>query len=339
MTSGRSPAAMAELRQRRRPRRLQNSTFLEAFDTVFKSWFAGDSWRIWRIVAKAIFGEPLTSDELAVFTAHTGRTVAQEAPAREVWLACGRRAGKDYFIAALLVWLAAFRRYRFNPGELGRVMLLAVDSDQADVLFSYVSALVEDVCPQLVKKRSVKYGLRRLEFTTGVEILIKPADQRRVRGRLLVACVADEIAHWFSEESHANPDVEVLNAVRPSMLGVPGALLLAISSPHRRAGALYETDQRVWGKNGDPILFWRAATWEMRPDTPGHRALYPTFQQELEEARDRDPQWFNAEYGAQYRLDLEDYLTLEQLTAVTVDRADIPYAPDEGVRVPGLRRP
>ena len=307
--------------------RTDGGSFLDAFNTVFKDWFAGDSWGIWRIVAKSIFAEPLTDGELQIFTKHTGRTLAQSTPAREVWLACGRRAGKDYFVAALVVWLACYRRYPLKLGDLGRVMLLAVDSDQADVLMSYVSELVDSIprCAALVKKRSVKYGSRRIEFSTGIEILIKVADRRRVRGRTLVACVADEIAHWFSDEHHVNPDKEVLKAIRPSMLGMPGALLLCISSPHRRAGELWETDQRVWGKNGDPVLFWRAATWEMRPDTPGHRAQYPTFQDELEAEKTRDLSEFNSEYGAQYRLDLEDYLTLEQIQAVTVDRDAIEW--------------
>jgi len=138
-----------------------------------------------------------------------------------------------------------------------------------------------------VIKRSVKFGMRRTEFSTGVEILIKVADKRRVRGRTVVAVVADEVAHWFSEEHHSNPDVEVLNAIRPGMLGVPGALLIGISSPYRRAGELFETDQRVWAKNGSPILFIRAATWVMRPDTPDHHARYPTFTAELEAERER----------------------------------------------------
>ncbi len=293
-------------------------TFVECFDTVFRDWFAGDSWGVWRVVAKSIFGEPLEPAELERFTKHTGRTIAQSTPAREVWLCCGRRAGKDYFVAALVVWLACVRRYRFSTGELGRVMLLAVDSDQADILYTYVTELVDSI-PQfkrLVVRRSVKFGMRRIEFKTGTEILIKPADKRRVRGRTIVAVVADEVAHWFSEEHHANPDKEVLRALRPGMLGVPGAMLIAISSPYRRQGELYETDQRVWGRNNEPTLFWRAATWEMR---------YPMFYTELCAELDRDLSFFKSEYGAEYRVDLEDYLTREQLDAVTVDRTEIPF--------------
>jgi hypothetical protein len=242
-------------------------------------------------------------------------------------VACGRRAGKDYFTAALVVFLACLRPYTFNRGELGRVMLLAVDSDQADVLYQYVTELV-DSCPAIkrqVLSRRVKFGMRRVTFKNQVEILIKPADKRRVRGRTLIACVCDEIAHWFSEEHHVNPDSEVLAAVKPGMLGVPGAMLICISSPYRRQGTLYETDKREFGKNGSPVLFWRAGTWDMRPDTPGHRARYPTFMAELQAECERDRSFFYSEFGGEYRVDLEDYLTREQLDAVTVDRHEIPY--------------
>ena len=305
-------------------------TFYQCFDTYFKNWFSGDSWNVWRVVAKSIFGEPLTRTDLETFTKFTGRTVAQTEPAREVWLAVGRRGGKDWFTAALLVYLACIRKYMFKAGELGRVMLLACDSDQADVLYEYVTQLIESVpgFESMVAKRSVKYGMRRLQLNNRIEILIKPADRRRVRGRTVLAVVADEVAHWWSDERHANPDTEVLKALRPAMLGVPGALLVAISSPYRRQGAMYEADKKHWGMNGDRVLFWRAATWEMRPDTPGHRAQYPTFRRELEEEKANDPSAFASEYGAEYRLDLEDYLSQEAIgSCVVAGREALRYEP------------
>ena len=34
---------------------------------LFGDWFKGDSWSRWRVIDKALFGEPLDADELAVF--------------------------------------------------------------------------------------------------------------------------------------------------------------------------------------------------------------------------------------------------------------------------------
>ena len=57
----------------------------------------------------------------------------------------------------------------------------------------------------------------------------------------MVACLADEIAFWTTDEGGANPDHEVLNAVRPAMATVPGSMLLCASSPYARRGALWES--------------------------------------------------------------------------------------------------
>src|SRR5713101_8836276 len=75
------------------------------------------------------------------------------------------------------------------------------------------------------------------------------------------------------------------------------------------------------------VLFWRAATWEMRPvESEEHRAMFPTFEEELADEKAKDEAAFNAEYGSEYRQDLEDYLSLEAVEACVVKgRADLPY--------------
>jgi hypothetical protein len=40
------------------------------------------------------FGEELTPEQHALFTTCTGRDVAPTAPVNELWLVCGRRAGR-----------------------------------------------------------------------------------------------------------------------------------------------------------------------------------------------------------------------------------------------------
>src|SRR5713101_8851871 len=180
--------------------------------------------------------------------------------------------------------------------------------------------------------------MRRLQLANRIEILIKPADRRRVRGRTLVAVVFDEVAHWWNDEKHSNPDREVYAAVMPGMLGVPDAKLIAISSTYRRKGLLFETDKKQWGRdtitvNGasrpNRVLFWKAATWEMRPiESDEHRVLFPTFEEELADEKAKDPSSFAAEYGSEYRVDMEDYLSLEAVEACVVKGRDsLPYQP------------
>jgi hypothetical protein len=56
-----------------------------------------------------------------------------------------------------------------------------------------------------------------------------------VRGRTLIAALLDEIAFFRSEDS-ANPDFEILDAIRPAMASMAGSMLLCASSPYARRG-------------------------------------------------------------------------------------------------------
>ena len=47
-----------------------------------------------------------------------------------------------------------------------------------------------------------------------------------------------------------------------------GSMLLAASSPHARCGALWDAWRKHYGKDGDPILVWQAATREMNASVP-----------------------------------------------------------------------
>ncbi len=280
------------------------TTFSQAFDTVFADWFAGPTWRPWRTVGKAVFGEPLSDAELEEYRQFTGRTQAPTAPAREVWLVVGRRAGKDWFSAAVVVYLVCYRTPPLKVGDLGRVMLFAVDMDQAAECYRYICELIDTV-PELramVRGRSIKLGMLRLDLDNRIQIVVKPADKRRVRGRTVLAVVASEIAFWWDDETNANPATEVLRTLRPSRLGVPGALLLAVSSPYARKGVLWEAHQAHWGKDDDRVLIWKASTMDMRPDTS------PEFLTFLEEELRADPVAFDAEYRANFRRDVEAYV-------------------------------
>src|SRR4029450_3663054 len=86
-----------------------------------------------------------------------------------------------------------------------------------------------------------------IELGNGINIEVTTNDQRRVRGRTVVAAIFDEIAHWRSENTQ-NPDKEVYRAVKPAMASMPGALLIGISSPYARRGLLWEQHEAQCGK-------------------------------------------------------------------------------------------
>jgi hypothetical protein len=82
--------------------------------------------------------------------------------------------------------------------------------------------------------------------------------------------------------------------------------LLCASSPYARRGALWDAHRRHFGKDGDPILVWHADT----------RTMNPTVSQRvIDEATERDPAWAAAEYGAQFRSDVQSLLSREAVEA------------------------
>ena len=122
---------------------------LQAIDdpNLFKPWFKNASWAGWRAWLAALFGLPMTAEQLELFHECTGRSAAPTTPAREGWLVCGRRAGKSFILALIAVYLATFRDYtkHLAPGERGTLLILAADRKQSRVIFRYISALLKQV--------------------------------------------------------------------------------------------------------------------------------------------------------------------------------------------------
>ena len=157
---------------------------------------------------------------------------------REAWLVFGRKGGKDVKAASYATYLATIGaevygyRDRLTKGERGVVQVLAVDRDQAGVCLEYVRSFFEmPMLAEMVKRETAD----SIELTNGIVIEITTNDRRRVRGRTVIAAILDEVAHWRSEHS-ANPDEDVYQSIKPSMLTIPNALLIGISSPYARRG-------------------------------------------------------------------------------------------------------
>jgi len=286
-------------------------TFSEACQDpqLFGPWFEGPTWSTWRVIDKALFGEPLEVDELAVFRDLTGRSEAPSAPATEAWFICGRRSGKDVKASAIAVYLATIGAEqlgfltRLTRGERGVVQVLAVDRDQARVCLGYLRAYFEQpIFAQMVLKTAAD----GLELKNGLAIEITTNDQRRVRGRTVVGVVFDEVAFWHSDNS-VSPDQEVYGAVKPAMVTMPGAMLIGISSPYARKGLLWKKFRKHYGQDGN-VLVIRAPTWVMNPNIKRDGEF-------LTEAYADDPSSAAAEYGAEFRADIESYISREAVEA------------------------
>lgn len=119
-----------------------------------------ESWKPGFAFLAALFGCALDAEELEIFRKHTKRESAPTKPLREAWLVCGRRSGKSRLAALVAVYVACFIDYRkrLAPGERGVVMLLAVNREQAVVVFSYIEALLDaiPVLAQMIESRTAE---------------------------------------------------------------------------------------------------------------------------------------------------------------------------------------
>jgi hypothetical protein len=294
-------------------------SILDALDDLrlFGRVFQGDSWSVWRAFLAALFGLPLEGEFLNTYRKHTGREEPPDGLVAEAYAIVGRRGGKSRVAALVGVFLACFRDYSgvLGPGERGVVMLIAPDRRQARVVMGYVRALLE---VPLLTSMVQAHRRESIDLKNGISIEVHTASYRTVRGYTIVAAILDELAFWRSDES-AEPDIEVVRALRPAMATVPGAMLLGISSPYSRRGVLWNAYRQHFGEDSD-VLVWQASTESMNPNVD---------ERVIAEAYRDDPVAATAEYGAEFRSDIDSYVTREAVEAVVVPgRRELPPVPN-----------
>jgi hypothetical protein len=291
---------------------------LQAIDdpALFAPWFRDKAtWAGWRTFLAALFGLPMTADQLAFYREQTGRADAPAGELSEAWLICGRRAGKSFILALIAVYLACFRDYRpyLQPGERGTVIVIAADRRQARTIMRYVRGMLTRI-PMLARMIE-RDTAESFDLTNSVSIEVGTASFRSARGYTIVAALCDEVAFWMSEDS-ANPDFEILDAIRPGMVTIPNAMLLGASSPYAKRGALHDAHRRYYGKAG-PVLVWKAATRTMNPSVK---------QSTVDAAMERDSAAASSEWLAEFRNDIAAFVPREVVeSCVDVGERERPW--------------
>lgn len=268
---------------------------------LFGGQFGGDTWTAWRALLCGFYGLALDDDELAHWQALTRRDQSPQQALEELWQVVGRRGGKSQCAALLAVFSAVFFNHaeRLAPGEIATVLCLAADRKQARAVFRYITGLLHS--NPMLEKLIVREDRETIELANRTVIEVGTASFRTTRGYTLAAVICDEIAFWRSEDS-ANPDFEIINALRPG-LATLGGKLIALSSPYSKRGELWEHHRRYFGKDGS-ILVAQAPSQVMNPSLDGRV---------IEQAYERDPEVAKAEYGAEFRSDLEAFISRDML--------------------------
>jgi hypothetical protein len=287
-------------------------TIIDALNSadIFRPLFKNpETWRAWQVYLSALFGLPVEGkEERKILRACTGlKSSSMDKKIKESFVICGRRSGKSYISAVISTYLAAFKDWKpfLSPGEKGWIFIIANDKSQARIVKDYISGIFNSI--QTLKGLVENDLTWELQLKNGVNIAVKTSNFRTLRGFTLLACVLEEISFYRSEES-ANPDREILGAVRPALATIPESLLLGISTPYSRAGVLYEQFKKYFGKSGGPLI-WRAPTSIMNP----------TIDKEIiKTALKEDPAAALAEWEAEFRTDIEAFMPLEFIEGATI---------------------
>jgi hypothetical protein len=250
---------------------------------------------------------------------HGARCAAVGRFRRGAWIICGRRAGKSFVLALIAVFLACFHEYRpyLGPGERATIVVIAADRRQARVIMRYVKGLL--AIPTLAKLVESETG-ESIELKQSVTIEVGTASHRTIRGYTVAGALVDEVA-FLPQEDSATPDFEILAALRPAMATIPGSMLLCASSPYARRGALWKAFRRYFGVDDPAVLVWKAATRTMNATVP---------QRVIDDAIERDPSNAAAEYGGEFRVDIEAFVTREAIEACIASGVTV-RAPITGV--------
>lgn len=251
----------------------------------------------WMATLAVFYGLPLTEANVAALVASTKRSEANVRalggtgrPMRELWCRVGRRGLKSTSAALIAIHEAAFGGHEefLLPGERGLIAVISKDTAGSEVVARFADLHAQAL--GLATRWTSQGAIRILEID-GLHFGIAcfACNVTAPRGFAMPVVIADEIALWSSDRLGANPDAEVLAAVKPAMAQFAAPKLVAISSPFGVTGAHYENVEQNLGDSAAPdVLAVHGPTWIWNP------AITEAQTHKLE----RDPSRHAREYGA-----------------------------------------
>jgi hypothetical protein len=257
---------------------------------------------------RAIYGLPLTADQLSLWRECTGRATYPGQGFQEVTVLAGARAGKDSRIAvpiALFEALFGGHSKRLSRGERAVIPFVAQDHRATRIAFDYLRGYVE---APILQSEVVNITSQEIEFRNGVRVVTFPSTAASMRGWSIPAAILDEVGFWRLEGA-ADSDVEIQVSIRRGGLAFAETRIIKISTPYMRSGILFDDFSRHHGKDSPDLLVWRAPSVLMNPSLKLER---------LDRERRLDPQRFSREYEAEFQQDLSSAFDWSAIDACVV---------------------
>ena len=201
-------------------------------------------------------------------------------------------------------------------GEQPLFLIVSADKKQAANLLGYVRGFFQQssLLHQLVFKDEVD----GIELKSGCRLAVVTNSYRSVRGYTIPVALLDEIS-LYRDETSAQPDQELVAAIRPAQLTVLNPLLLGFGSPLARRGVLYRAWRENFAQAQAPVLVWHSTTRQAN-----NTVSEETIAKELA----RDSSRARSEYLAEWRDDSENFLSIEECEAAAVKgRHELPRQP------------
>jgi hypothetical protein len=268
-----------------------------------------------RTILIAAMGETLTDAERAIFKYFTGgRDHEPGKPASEVYFISGRRTAKTRSMGTAATYLGTCIDWSdvLTRGETGVILALAQDQRVATQLLNYVHENL--LASPILKQYLVKRTADSIELKNNIRIDVRPASFRKLRGPTYVAIIADELAYWYTDDWYTNTDTEVLAAARPGLMTTRGQLICA-SSPYAKRGTLWNAFKKHYGPDGSPsVIVAKGTTRELNPNIS---------QEEVDRELERDPERNRSEYLAEFRSDVDSFISIEVVEACVGDYREI----------------
>jgi hypothetical protein len=245
-------------------------------------------------------------------------------PRLHVW-ALGRRSGKTTLAAVVALHNALLRPdldALVRPGERRYAVGVATNLAQARLLVNAARSLVErsPLLAPLIESAAEDELTFALPSGARTGIRAFPCSSRGGRGWPISALVMDEAAHFITETEGHQTAERVWQALVPSTAQFgDGGRVLVCSTPYGTSGLFFD-------------LYKRASAGELRDAAARHARtidVNPHVDEAfLERERQRDPDSFRAEYGAEFLASGAAFLDPERIAAaIDHDRAELP--PDE----------
>jgi hypothetical protein len=200
-------------------------------------------------------------------------------------------------------------------GEKATILCIAVDREQANLVFSYIRGYFDRI-PMLgnLVRRQTDDEIE-LEHVT---IMVATCSYRSIRGKTVALAILDEVAFWRPEgAAFVSPDGAVYSALLPTLatLRRAGAMIVGISSTYRKSGLLYNKWKDHHGRPGD-ILVIRAPSIVFNPTLD---------QADIDADMALDPERGAAEWLSEWRDDISDFVQREVVEAAVIPhRRELP---------------